>query len=57
LKLSLLKHLAPTGKKTLKLKGILKDVDVTEEDILSVQKSLYSKDEALQNLSSLKTLW
>jgi hypothetical protein len=42
LKLSLLKNLVPTGKKTVKLKGVLKGVDVTEEDIRSVQKSLCS---------------
>ncbi len=42
LKLSLLKNLVPTGKKTVKLKGILKGIHVTEEDIRSVQKSLYS---------------
>lgn len=43
LKLSILKKLAPTGKKTLSLKGILKGVEVTDEDINFVKKSLYSK--------------
>ena len=45
LKLSVLKKLAPTGKKTIKLKGVLKGIDITDEDILSAQKSLYSKVE------------
>jgi hypothetical protein len=45
LKLSVLKNLAPTGKKTIKLKGILKGIEITDEDILSAQKSLYSKVE------------
>jgi hypothetical protein len=43
LKVSVLRKLAPTGKKVISLKGILKDVDVTEEDITSAKKSLYSK--------------
>ena len=43
LKVSVLKKLAPTEKKVLSLKGILKNVDITEEDITSVKKSLYSK--------------
>jgi len=43
LKLSLLKKLAPTGKKAVSLKGILKGVEVTDEDINSAKKSLYSK--------------
>jgi hypothetical protein len=43
LKVSVLKKLAPTGKKVISLKGILKDVDITEEDITSAKKSLYSK--------------
>jgi hypothetical protein len=43
LKLSVLKKLTPSGKKVISLKGILKGVIVTEEDIASVKKSLYSK--------------
>jgi len=43
LKVSVLKKLAPTGKKVISLKGILKNVDITEEDITSEKKSLYSK--------------
>ena len=43
LKVSVLRKLAPTGKKVISLKGILKDVDITEENITSAKKSLYSK--------------
>ncbi len=43
LKLSVLKRLTPTGKKIVSLKGILKGVNITEKDINSVRKSLYSK--------------
>jgi len=43
LKLSILKKLAPTGKKAVSLKGILKGVEVTDENINSAKKSLYSK--------------
>lgn len=43
LKLSVLKKLTPTGKKVISLKGILKGVDITDEDIASVKKSLCSK--------------
>ena len=43
LKLSVLKKLTPTGKKVISLKGILKDVDVTEADISLAKKSLYGK--------------
>lgn len=43
LKVSVLKKLAPTGKKVVSLKGILKGVEITDEDINSVKKSLYSK--------------
>lgn len=43
LKLSVLKKLTPSGKKVVSLKGILKGVDVTDEDITSVKKELYSK--------------
>ncbi|MCJ7642770.1 MAG: hypothetical protein MUO29_12840 [Desulfobacterales bacterium] len=43
LKVSVLKRLAPTDKRVISLKGVLKNVDITEEDITSVRKSLYSK--------------
>jgi hypothetical protein len=43
LKVSVLKKLAPTGKKVVSLKGILKGVEITDEDMNSVKKSLYSK--------------
>jgi hypothetical protein len=43
LKLTVLRKLTPTGKKSISLKGILKGVDVTDEDIASAKKSLYSK--------------
>jgi hypothetical protein len=45
LKLSILKKLAPSKEKAVKLRGILKDVDVTEMDIADVKKSLYGKIE------------
>jgi len=43
LKVSVLKKLTPTGKKAISLKGILKGIEVTNEDINSAKKSLYSK--------------
>ena len=43
LKLSVLKKLTPSGEKVIKLKGILKGIDITDEDIASAQKSLHSK--------------
>lgn len=43
LKMSVLKDITPTGKKVVKLKGILKGVNVTNEDISSAKKSLYGK--------------
>ena len=43
LKLSVLKKLSPTGKKIISLKGILKGIDITDKDITSAKKSLYSK--------------
>jgi len=43
LKLSVLKKLTPNGKKIVTLRGILKGVDVSEEDITFAKKSLYSK--------------
>jgi hypothetical protein len=38
LKLSVLKKLAPVGKKVIKLKGILKGVQITDSDICSAKK-------------------
>ncbi len=43
LKLSVLKILTPSGKKLISLKGIIKGLEVTEEDITVAKKSLYSK--------------
>ncbi len=43
LKLSVLKKLTPSGKKVVSLKGIIKNVVITDEDIASAKKSLYSK--------------
>ena len=45
LKLSVLKDLSPSGKKIISLKGILKGVDITEQDIATAKKSLYSSTE------------
>ena len=42
LKLSILKDLTPSGKKLISLKGIIKGVDITEQDIASAKKTLYS---------------
>ena len=43
LKISVLKKLTPSGKKIVKLKGILKGVSISDDDIASARKSLYSK--------------
>lgn len=45
LKLSVLKKLNPSGKKNIKLKSILKGVEITDKDIVSAKKSLYGKIE------------
>lgn len=45
LKLSVLKKLSPSAKKIVSLKGIIKGVDISEEDIEQTKKSLYSKVE------------
>ena len=45
IKLSILKKLTPARKKVVSLKGIIKEVDVTDADISSAQRSLYSKIE------------
>jgi len=43
LKLSVLKKLTPTRQNVVSLKGILKGVDISEEDINTAKKSIYSK--------------
>lgn len=43
LKISILKKLNPTEKKIISLKGVLKNVEILDEDIISAKKSLYSK--------------
>jgi len=43
LKLSVLNKLATSGRKVISLKGILKGVEITERDIATAKKSLYSK--------------
>ncbi len=43
LKRSILKRRTPTEKKIISLKGTLKGIDITDKDITSAKKSLYSK--------------
>lgn len=43
LKLSVLKKLTPSVKKIVSLKGIIKGVDISEEDVAQAKKSLYGK--------------
>ena len=43
LKLSVLKKLTPSKKKIISLKGILKGVVISEEDVEEAKRSLYSK--------------
>ena len=43
LKLSILKGLSPSGGKIISLKGMLKGIEITEQDIIDVKKSLYDK--------------
>lgn len=45
LKLSVLKKFTPSGENIISLKGILKGVDITDQDINAAKKSLYSKVE------------
>lgn len=45
LKLSILKKLTPSQKNLISLKGILKGVKISDEDIEKAKKSLYSKVE------------
>lgn len=42
LKSSLLKTSTPSSARVVKLKGVLKGVDVTEEDIAAARRSLHS---------------
>lgn len=43
LKLTVLKTLTPSHRKIVSLKGIMKDVDISDKDISSTKKSLYGK--------------
>ena len=43
LKLSVLKKLTPSRKKIISLKGILKGVAISDEDVEEAKRSLYSK--------------
>ncbi|MGA1794662.1 MAG: hypothetical protein ACMUIL_02280 [bacterium] len=43
LKLSILKGISPSGGKSISLKGILKGIEITEQDIIDAKKSLYEK--------------
>ena len=43
LKLSILKGLSLSGGKIISLKGILKGIEITEQDIIDAKKSLYDK--------------
>jgi len=43
LKMSILKKLKPAGKKLVSFKGILKGVNISEQDISKAKKSLYAK--------------
>lgn len=43
LRLSVLKKLTPSPRKVVSLKGVLKNVDISDEDIRQSKKTLYSK--------------
>jgi hypothetical protein len=43
LRLSVLKKLTPSPNKVVSLKGILKNADISDEDIRQARKTLYSK--------------
>jgi hypothetical protein len=45
IKLSIIKKFTPTRKKVVSLKGIIKGVDITDDDIAFTQHSLYNKIE------------
>jgi hypothetical protein len=42
LKIIVIKKWNPPGKKNVTLKGVLKNVDITDQDIADAKKSLYS---------------
>lgn len=46
LKFSVLKHISPSRKNLVTLKGLLKGVDVSDMDIQSAKKSLYGRIKA-----------
>lgn len=43
LRLTVLKKLTPSPKKIVSLKGVLKNLDISDEDIRQAKKTLYSK--------------
>jgi hypothetical protein len=43
LKLSVLKKWTPTGKRIARLRGIVKDAEITDKDIASAKRSLYGR--------------
>jgi hypothetical protein len=45
IKFSILKKLTPSKKNIISLKGIFKDIEVSDEEIEEAKKSLYSKIE------------
>ncbi len=45
IKFSILKKLTPSKKNLISLKGIFKDIEVSDEEIEEAKKSLYSKIE------------
>lgn len=45
LKLFVLKNLTPSKKNIISLKGIIKHIEISDEDIEEAKKSLYSKIE------------
>ncbi len=45
IKFSILKKLSPSKKNLVSLKGIFKDIEISEEEIEEAKKSLYSKIE------------
>jgi hypothetical protein len=43
LKLSVLKRFTPTGKNIVKLKGVLKGIEVTDDDILAIHRRTFNE--------------
>lgn len=43
LKLSVLKNWSPSGRRIARLKGIVKDAEITDRDIAAAKRSLYGK--------------